>query len=390
LTNSAEHFCPMRRGLRRGRPGFALGALTLLCVVAFIGCARSLSAQSEFRYQNPIQTEAVRDPQITKVGNEWYMVATSAPFFDGDGPNRGVKLWRSSDLNHWSFVTLAVSPSPGRWFQARFWAPELFPYKGKWYLTFNCPYPDGKGRQSVGLAVADKVSGPYRVLTRDKPLYEGNDATLFQDDDGKVYLFVSGVTGVQVDLDHARTVGQSFAVIAPGHATDWDGTADGGPEVSVEGPSLIKHEGIYYMLYASWGRGYEEGYATATNVKGPWTKFSGNPIYGAQDEPWAKHFKHVYTQSASIPYTQVAHGSPFVGPDGRVWFGCHGFLKGVGQQPHLIITPLTFDGKGVVHMDLSWEPREVPVPQPFSLQLDGTSLASPDLKRIAESGTQHP
>jgi xylan 1,4-beta-xylosidase len=260
---------------------------------------------------------------------------------------------------------------------------RAFPYKGKWYLTFNCPLTSVKGPQSVGLAVADQITGPYRVLTVDKPLTEGNDATLFEDNDGKVYLFVAGLSGIEVDLEHATTVGSRFAVISAGHEGEWDGTATGGPKVGVEGPSVFKHDGLYYLLYASWGRGYEEGYATAAQVTGPWTKFAGNPIYGAQDEPWTKLYKHVYTQNLAVPYRQVGHGSPFIGPDGRMWFGCHGYLKGERQEPHLIITPVTFDAAGMMHMELTWTPQQVSVSKPFHLALGNTRLASPTLNALA-------
>ncbi len=343
-------------------------------------------AQSSFSYRNPIDSEQIRDPQITKVGKEWYLTGTSFPFFESIGQSPGVKIWKSNDLTHWKFVTIAVKPSSGRWYQNRFWAPELFPFKKKWYLTFNCPYPDVKGAQSVGLAVADRVSGPYRVLTQDEPLTKGNDATLFEDDNGKVYLFRSGLSAVEVDLPNARTVGEPFKVLQAGGDGDWDGTSQGGPRVGLEGPSVFKHNGTYYLLYASWGRGYEEGYATASTVFGPWTKYAGNPIYGAQDEEWSKRYKHTYTQRADVPYGQVGHGSPFVGPDGTMWFGCHGYLKGKGQQPHLIVTPVTFDSHGIMHMTLTWTTQHVTVPNRFRLDLDGTRLATPTLATLAERG----
>jgi xylan 1,4-beta-xylosidase len=363
-------------------------ALCILLIPFSFDPARVM-AKGLLRYQNPIPSEPVRDPQITKVGSEWYMTATSAPFFEKYGQSPGVKIWRSKDLMHWAFVTLAVTPSPQHWYKQRFWAPELFPYKGKWYLTFNCPLTTIKGPQSVGLAMADRITGPYRVLTVDKPLAQGNDATLFEDDNGKVYLFVAGLAGIEVDLERATTLGSRFAVFSAGHNGEWDGTAEGGPKVSVEGPSVFKHDGIYYLLYAWWGRGYEEGYATARQVKGPWTKFAGNPIYGAQDEPWAKLYKHAYTQNPAVPYRQVGHGSPFIGPDGRMWFGCHGYLKGEGQLPHLIITPVTFDATGTMHLTLTWTPQQVAVGKPFHLELGDTRLASPVLSELAIPGKTH-
>lgn len=345
------------------------------------GQTRSL----EFRYQNPILSEPVRDPQITKIGNTWYMTATSSPFFEptrhGDLPR--VKIWSSKDLNHWEVETSAIHPSAKHWYRKYFWAPELFPYRGKWYLTFNCPAHGDNGPQSVGLAVADEITGPFLVLTEDKPLIEGNDATLFEDGDGKVYLFRSGISAVQVDLQNARTVGAPFDVVQPGGNGAWDGTSTGAPSVNLEGPSVLKHGSTYYLLYASWGRGYEEGYATAPKITGPWIKYPGNPIYGAQDQEWSRRFKHVYTQSPEVPYTQVGHGSPFIGPDGTVWFSCHGYLKGKGQEPHLIITPLRFDDAGILHMRLTWTLQKVTLSRQFHLNLGTTRLATLQLNRLA-------
>jgi beta-xylosidase len=355
--------------------------LTAICPVN----TPASSKDPHFDYENPIRTEPVRDPHIIKVGKTWYMTGTAYPFFEGtsQGPIPGVKLWSSTNLTQWKFVSLLVAPSKDHWYKKRFWAPELFPYQGKWYLTFACPEGDKpESPQSVGLAVADQITGPYRVLTEDKPLAEGNDATLFQDDDGKIYLFRSGISAIQVDLLHAKTVGASFNVIEPGSDSSWDGTAPGGPQVGLEGPSVLKHGHNYYLLYASWGRGYEEGYATAPRITGPWLKYHNNPIYGAQDEEWSKIYKHEYTQAADIPYGQLGHGSPFIGPDGGVWFGCHGYLKGKGQQPHLVITPLTFDHE-VIRMVATWTPQVIFLPHHFRVRLGDTRLASPDLEKLA-------
>ena len=357
-----------------------MGARYLPWLIIFLICSGLAIAIGgpTFRYTNPIQTEPIRDAQITKVGDTWYMTGTSLD------KELGVKIWSSQNLTDWRLESQAIRPSEKHWYKKRFWAPELFPYKNKWYLTFNCPQGDEPDSpQFVALAVADKITGPYQVVTEDKPLTEGNDATLFQDDDGKVYLFRSGISGIQVDLPTATTVGSSFNVISPGGPTAWDGTAPGGPGVGVEGPSVLKHGGTYYLLYASWGRGYEEGYATSQHITGPWEKYQKNPVYGAQDEEWCKRYKHLYTQSSNIPYGQVAHGSPFIGPDGTVWFGCHGYLKGVDQQPHLIISPVAFDRHGIMHMSLTWTPQSAVVPQPFRLALNGTRLASPVIEQLA-------
>ena len=51
-------------------------------------------------YQNPISAgidpAGVRDCQVFRDGDRWYMVATSAPFIKG--PNPGVRLYSSNTL----------------------------------------------------------------------------------------------------------------------------------------------------------------------------------------------------------------------------------------------------------------------------------------------------
>ena len=327
---------------------------------------------AEFTYTNP-GTIAVRDCQIVREGNTYYLTGTFPPFFAKPAnPSPGSRISTSTDLIHWSEPQMMVPRDETRWYSYRSWAPEIFPYQGKFYMTINCgaKQKDGKvGPQMIGVAVADTITGPYTVITKDKPLTDGNDASLFLDTDGKVYLFRSDISEIEVELSptNAVTVGSSISCIKPGGTNDWDGAAAGGPHVGLEGPSVFKRNGTYYLMYSSWRRGYEVGYATAPTVKGPWTKYAGNPIYGAQDPGWCKKFHATYTQAPSIPFGQVGHGSPFFGPDGRLWFCCHGILqkgKGANTQPRIVITPMEFQPDGSIKMNLTWTPQTVPVPAP--------------------------
>lgn len=146
-----------------------------------------------------------------------------------------------------------------------------------------------------------------------------------------------------------------------GGESDWDG----GLGVNVQGPSVFKRKDTYYLMYSSWRHGYEVGYATARSPRGPWSKYAGNPIYGAQDPEWCKLFHSVYSQSPDIPFGQVGHGSPFFGPYGRLWFCCHGIEqkgKGVDELPHLVITPMEFQADGSIKLNLTWTVQTVPIP----------------------------
>lgn len=268
--------------------GSATSALAPLSIVALSApSSPTLTGGGRFSYTNPIAGVTVRDCQILKQGGTYYMTGTFPPF-DESGPFPGVRIVSSTDLLHWSKPTVVLRPDATRWYQQLFWAPEIFPHRGKFYLTFNCPangaapIVEGVPFQSVGLAIADTIMGPYTVLTQDRPLTAGNDGSLFLDTDGRVYLFTAGdqtaFTGIacsEVNLAQGSVVGAAVECVPAGGPSDWDG----GAKVEIEGPSVFERNGTYYMLYASWRRGYEVGYATAANPRGPWTKYSGNPIY---------------------------------------------------------------------------------------------------------------
>jgi beta-xylosidase len=232
----------------------------------------------------------------------------------------------------------------------------------------------------VGLAVADKITGPYTVLTPDKPLARGNDADIFTDTDGQDYLFVAGVTAMPVNLADAKVTGPSWSVIPAGAATDWDT----GPGIGREGPQVIKIGDTYYCFYSSWGRGYEVGYATAKNIHGPWTKYPGNPIYGAQSRANCARYHKQYTQAPDVPYTEVGHDEPFIGPDGRWWISAHMILKhqppaadprlnGNGQPG---FDPLNFKDGVFQWTHPTWTPQTIVIP-PHELERDPPQEITP-------------
>lgn len=312
-----------------------------------------------FSYQNPIAgSPPIRDPQITLVGDTYYMTGTGLPF-DDTAPQPGIRLWSSRDLLNWKEEGVILPRTETSWYQRRFWAPEIMPINGKYWLTYNCGEKTGE-RQFVGLAVARKITGPYQNLTPDKPLVEGNDAHLWKDEsDGRIYLFRSNIDAMEVDLEGAKIIGEPFPIIRPGEKGTWDG----GPGVGLEGPFVIKRGGVLYLFYSSWGRGYEVGLATATNIRGPWTKAGNNPFYGAQSHERTAHFGNVYTQAPNIPWTEVGHGSPFLGPDGKLWISSHGYRKGEGvEAARLVIDPLHFENGTIATQIPSWTPRTIVLP----------------------------
>ena len=338
------------------------------------------AAPAEFTWQNPLPVgtsglDGLRDPFILREGGTWYMTGTAKPFFVPDyakhGPPPGVPLYSSSDLKQWKFEGTILPRMEGAWYYDNFWAPEIHakdtPAGRRFYVTCGCNQ-ETKGipadRRGIVLAVADQITGPYRVLTPDGPLIGGNDADLFTDDDGRDYLFLSGIRCVRVDLEHGRVIGEPWRCFDKGEPDDWDT----GPGIGHEGPEAIKIGDTYYCFYSSWGRGYEVGYATAKDLRGPWTKGAENPIYGAQLEKNCQRYHKVYTQAPEVPYGEAGHGQPFIGPDGKWWISAHFGLK---QRPPSAegyhgweqpgYDPLVFENGEFKCVQPTWTPQSVPL-----------------------------
>ncbi len=364
------------------------------CVIVFttISCKerkeenalQAYKTQNYFVYKNPIKSgidpNGLRDCQVLRDGDWWYMTGTSYPHWSrqekNGNLNKGVVLYKSKDLNNWEFVKYIVEAGDSsKWYHRRFWAPEIQKIKGKYYALFNCRNDAlGYVGQHPGYAVADNIEGPYKIVTEDKPLTNGNDLTFFEDKDGKVWAFWNqgrqfGIGFAQIDLETATFLTKPKTAIKPSKVEyayddkgevlkepgydgrlkpkvdkyyDWD-------SIGIEGAYVIENNGMYYLFYSSWTRGYEIGYATAENIEGPWTKFEDNPFYGAQSQAACKKNGFEYEGDPENPFNQVGHNEIFIGPDGRYWLSCHGIIPGDNDEtPFLVIDPIWFDEQGNV------------------------------------------
>lgn len=298
-----------------------------LCILALCLAAPACAnvQQRTFTYKNPVYSSAIdsiRDCQIIRADGVYYLMGTCPPYWKG--PNPGIKIYSSRDLLTWKFERFLLRREDvpeDAWYRDRFWAPELHVVGGRYVLLFSARNEKKGLNFGCGVAVADNVLGPYTVVTKDKPLVANTiDLTLFADDDGKSYVYWRGVRGQEVDVKTWRLVGKPFECVAP-EPGKWS-------SAGIEGPWVFKRAGTYYLLYSSWTRGYEIGYATAKDPRGPWKAWEGNPLLGAQNKAACAHWKVKYTGKPGSPYVGCGHGAIFTGPDGRDWLSCHYQEKG--------------------------------------------------------------
>ena len=299
-----------------------------------------------FKYTNPITRDSVlsmRDYMINKVGDKWYATGTSNPIWTG--PNPGVKLLVSDDLINWKFHSYLIDATklpedcP---YNGRFWAPEIHFIQNKYWLTVNSGKvtredPKGMSTHSIWLFSADKITGPYKLVNGPLTNQYNNDSTLFEDDNGDTYLYCSGngLFQAKIDLKSGKLttpIEKFLDKKQPGYP-EW---MIGG----IEGPYVIKKEGIYFMFFSTWTRGYEVGLLKSKSPLGPWELVSQEPIFGTRKKGYRPElavsggYDHLQFTDTQDPYQETGHNALFEGPDGTLWTSCHYFMDEKRPYPY--------------------------------------------------------
>ena len=217
-------------------------------------------------FTNPILWLDAPDPDVIRVGDYFYMVNTTMHMMPG------AAILRSRDLVNWEIVSYVYdslnikedySLQNGKTVYGRGqWATSLRYHAGKFYVFFS---PNDTPWEGYVYSTENPESG--WVLLATTPHY--HDASLFFDDDGKIYLFYGSGRIVQLSSDFKSTIGE--AEVLRGVADDEEEMAQGG---LLEGNRAIKHNGKYYLLMVSWpnGKGKRQVCFRSDNIKGPYEK----------------------------------------------------------------------------------------------------------------------
>ncbi|MDR1666439.1 MAG: family 43 glycosylhydrolase, partial [Bacteroidales bacterium] len=107
----------------------------------------------------------------------------------------------------------------------------------------------------------------------------------------------------------------------------------------LEGPSVLKHNGVYYCLYST--RNYQDvdyavNYATASSPTGPWTKAPENPIL----------------QQPRADLAGTGHGAFFTDKNGQLRYVFHAHYSPTTVHPRkMYITDMNITDDGKIVMD---------------------------------------
>ena len=243
------------------------------------GVKMPVREEAEF-IQNPMLWADCPDPDVIRVGDTYYMVTTTMHLMPG------APVMASKDLKNWetiSYIFDRLTDSPkydmkdGTVYGRGQWATSLKYHKGKFYALF-APNEGGPMGQTY-ICTADRAEGPWKIHSRMRHFH---DATLFFDDDDRVYVFYG--TGEMIELKSDLS-----DVIEGTHTRIFEREAD--ERGLLEGSRVIKHNGKYYLLMISHvyapGRHRREVCYRADNIKGPYEKavilesdFGGFPYIG--------------------------------------------------------------------------------------------------------------
>jgi hypothetical protein len=233
------------------------------------------------------------------------------------------------------------------------------------YVTVN-----GSQGQVVGVAAADRITGPYTpvqtpVVTRTMvnadtgiDTDDNIDPTVFIDDDGSAYLMWG-----QNPPRMAKLKPNMTEVERPIKRTAQDGWKS--QDVYVEGPFLYKRGNKYYLMYASgWPNNAETiSYAMADNIDGPWTngvRLTGNAPAAGGGHSYTIHPAAIDFKGQSYLFYHNAMLTLEI--DGVTWVGG-------GGRRSIAVDYLHYNGDGTI--------------QPFEVTNDGLSKP-PSIKNEEE------
>ena len=221
-------------------------------------------------YRNPVINADVPDISVCKVADNYYMISTTMHLMPG-GP-----IMKSKDMVNWETIGYVFDriDDGDRYnlidgqtvYGQGQWASSIRYHMGKFWVWFTANGDPGKGF----VFSAKNPEGPWELVARPPHMH---DASLFFDEDGKRYLFTGSGGCTVVELD------ENFNPLEGGlNKKIIDGSID--PEEKgalLEGSSVIKHNGKYYvcMISMKWGaegRVRREVCYRSDKIDGPYEK----------------------------------------------------------------------------------------------------------------------
>jgi beta-xylosidase len=350
-------------------------------------------------YKNPVIWADYSDPDVIRVGDDFYMTASSFNCVPA------LPLLHSNDLVNWQLINYAVKRFPDSYFDVvqhgnGVWAPSIRFHDDWFYIYWGDP------DRGIYMVRTQDPYGDWSAPVLVKKAAGNIDPCPLWDEDGRVYLVhafansragVSNILQVQ-ELSEDATVALSNRMVvfnaSPGHRT-------------MEGPKFYKRSGFYYIFTPAGG--VAEGYQMVLRAKNPFGPYEertvlaqGNtgingPHQGGwveleNGENWFIHFQE------KQPYGRIVHLQPVKWIDDWPVIGADPDNDGIGEpvaefnKPEIkksstIKIPQTSDEFNESALGLAWQWQANDYPHWYSLKANPGHLRlyaqyNPDLHSL--------
>ena len=212
--------------------------------------------QGNGTYKNPVLCADFSDPDVIRVGEKYYMVASDFHFM-------GMQVLESDDMVNWRYVSQIYHrlDFPG-WdsnehYAGGSWAPAIRWHEGRFYVYFCTP------DEGLFMSSAPQAEGPWEPLHLVRSVKKWEDPCPFWDDNGQAYLGRSQHGAGPIILHKMSADGKTLL--------DDGVTIYTGPVA--EGTKFLKRNGYYYLIIPEGGVG--QGWQTVLrshNIYGPYEK----------------------------------------------------------------------------------------------------------------------
>ncbi len=365
-------------------------ARALRTALLVLGCAVALPATAQpwrpdlgnGRYQNPVVFADYSDPDVVRVGDDFYMTASSF------GAVPALPILHSRDLVNWRLVSHALPRMPADFDVPQHgngvWAPSIRHHAGAFYIYWGDP------DRGIYMVKARDPRGPWDAPVLVKAAKGWIDPAPLWDDDGNAYLvhaFARSRAGIKHRLHVARMHPDGTRLLDEGTLVFMDSVR----HPTMEGPKFHKRDGWYYIFTPAGG--VATGWQTVLRARAPLGPYEdrvvlaqgATAVNGPHQGAWVElangthWFTHFQDRGA---YGRIVHLQPMTWrPDGWPVIGADPDGDGTGEpvaEWRMPVAaraaaratrtgPQTSDEFDVPRIGLQWQWQANPVPAWHSL-----------------------
>jgi beta-xylosidase len=264
--------------------------------VMFYSCQHKMEVTGDdgLLFTNPLYHADFPDPDVVRVGDDFYMVTSSFPY------SPGLPVYHSKNLVHWTQVGNVFSHQHSDYFDIPrhgegVYAPSIRYNNGFYYIYYGDP------DFGIVMTKAEHPEGPW---TEPKLIAPGKgwiDPCPLWDEDGQAYLvkaWARSRAGINSILTLHRMNNEGDSLLDDG-VLIFDGTVE---HPTIEGPKMYKRNGYYYI------------FAPAGSVTMGWqTVLRSQNIYGPYED-------RIVMKQGTSPFNGPHQGGFVELDSGEFWF----------------------------------------------------------------------